>query len=150
MGARNRGKEAKAGRETVFRCNERAPLLRAAWVAWKCLEQRIRNSSLGQVRRLDYLNSRNSFPSRFTGHPRRVTPKRYIHSLRSCGGGHHRFILAVDIRAIRFHNVFSTCFVFEIIRLVETTPGRKFQPLQLSCKSFDQRASIVLLCGVRI
>ena len=32
------------------------------------------NSSLGQVRRLDYLNSRNSFSSRFTGHPRRVAP----------------------------------------------------------------------------
>jgi len=28
------------------------------------------NSSLGQVRPVDYLNSRNSFPSRFTGAPR--------------------------------------------------------------------------------
>lgn len=56
-----------------------------------------RNSSLGQVRRLDYLNSRNSFSSRFTGHPRRVIPKRYIHFLSSCGGSTTDSSLRTDI-----------------------------------------------------
>jgi hypothetical protein len=80
------------------------------------------NSSLGQVRPVDYLNSRNSFPSRFTGAPREQKEeeerrrRRYTTSQRS----RRLFGLGLGVIPPRPGVIARNCslnFQFEVIKL---------------------------------